>query len=124
MCSIDYDQPSMYKKTFRKSRKSHKCVECYRDIQTGETYQHVVGMWGGKFNTYKTCAHCAVGQQLLLDQCHGFLHQGIEEELIEHLYSWPAIPWAMDAARIVVGMRRKWARFGSNELMQLPKLRH
>ena len=122
MCSTDYDPPSMYETTLRKARKAHKCGECYRAIQPGETYQHVAGIWDGSFDTHKTCPHCVVGQKLLLDQCHGYLHEGIKEDLVEHL--WPSIPWAMDAARLVVGMRRKWVRFDGKGLMAPPIIRY
>lgn len=121
MCSIDYDRPTMYVATMRRARKEHKCSECHRHISPGETYCHVAAIWEGSPNVHKTCAHCAVGQQLLMEQCGGFLHEGVEDDLVEHL--WPDIRWSMDAARIVVGMRRRWRRFDGKGLMKVPRIR-
>lgn len=120
MCSIDYDPPSLYVRTTRKARKQHKCSECRRSIEPGETYQHVAGVWDGGMSTYKTCQHCVAGQNLLIDKCGGFLHEGIEEDLVEHLH--PSIKWSTQAARVVVGMRRKWKSFKGAGLMTAPVL--
>lgn len=40
---------------------------------------------------------------------------------VEHID--PALPWAMQAARVVVGMRRKWQRFDGTGLMKAPEAR-
>lgn len=117
MCITDYEQPSFYTCENRKARKEHRCHECYRVISSGEQYQHVRGVWYGEPWTYKTCAHCLVGQRLLRDECGGFLHGGIYEDLTEHIHE--LLPWSMKAARLVVGMRRKWVRFDGHGLMEV-----
>lgn len=41
-----------------KARKPHKCCECRRQIQPGESYLRYTGKWDGEMNTYRTCAVC------------------------------------------------------------------
>lgn len=117
MCMTDYDPPSLYISELRTARKQHKCGECYRPIMSGERYQHVRGVWNGEPETHKTCQHCLVGQNLLMDECGGFLHGGIDEDLAEHIHE--LLPWSMKAARLVVGMRREWLRFDGKGLMEV-----
>lgn len=117
MCMTDYDRPSLYVSENRKARKEHRCLECFRVIHAGEQYQHVRGVWDGEPGTYKTCAHCLVGQKLLQDECGGFSHGAIDEDLEEHISE--LLPWSMKAARLVVGIGRKWARFDGDGLMEV-----
>lgn len=57
--TYDYDGPEFWKRSAPKARKPHRCCECNREIQRGETYQLDTGRWDGDFNTYRTCAQCA-----------------------------------------------------------------
>lgn len=57
MCDCG-DGPSTYRETRPKARKSHKCCECGRMIQPGETYRHLWGVWEGEAKTFKTCDAC------------------------------------------------------------------
>lgn len=44
----------------RRARIAHKCYECNRVIEPGETYHYWTGVddnWG-RIETYKGCAHC------------------------------------------------------------------
>ncbi len=50
--------PSVIRVATRKARKPHKCGECGRLIQPGETYEHVWGVWDGRPDTFKTCSGC------------------------------------------------------------------
>lgn len=117
MCMIDYDPPEFCSRIVRTARKQHRCCECGRVIEPGESYHHTSGAWDGTLNTFKHCRHCERSVQLLLDQCHGFLHCGVEDDLAEHID--PHYPWAMQAARLVIGMRRKWRRFDDQGLMSV-----
>ena len=59
-CCIDYDdQPSVYREEYKKARKQHKCCECLSCIHIGEKYQHITGLWDGRWQTFKTCEKCA-----------------------------------------------------------------
>lgn len=118
MCMTDYDPPTMHSARIRTARKAHKCGECSRQIEPGEKYQYVSGVWDGDFDTKKTCRHCLVGQELLIRECRGFIYGGIQEDLQDHVSE--ALPWSMQAARLVVGMRRRWQRFDGKGLMAEP----
>jgi hypothetical protein len=63
----------------------------------------------------KMCAHCHAGAALLQKHCGGWLFGGVQEDLQDHISE--VLPWSMRAARLVVGMRRKWRRFDGNGMM-------
>lgn len=57
-CFCDYDPAEFYHAQRRKARKPHKCDECRRAIQPGETYEHARGKWEGDVGTFDTCCRC------------------------------------------------------------------
>jgi hypothetical protein len=71
-----------------KARKPHKCVECRRVIEKGETYQRYSGKFDGAVFTDHTCEECAsirsvyscgeawpcVGEMWSEMEDHGFAH--------------------------------------------------
>lgn len=61
-CSIMVDGddygPDVFEANDRKARKVHKCVECRREIQIGETYLEEAGLWEGEWSRFKTCRDC------------------------------------------------------------------
>ena len=84
----------------RKARKEHKCVECGRIIQLGETYKYVGGKFKGDWLNFKTCSDCVSMQKNLL-QCGfdiGSCWDDVEMGLTESIkYSKPgdeSIPWS------------------------------
>jgi hypothetical protein len=40
------------------ARKKHKCCECRRAIERGETYRKESALYDGTITTYKTCIDC------------------------------------------------------------------
>jgi hypothetical protein len=59
MCNCgDYEPPEFAWDRNVKAKKRHRCGECLRAIEPGETYQKCCGKWDGEFNTYKTCLGC------------------------------------------------------------------
>ena len=52
------EAPQAFSETIRKARKSHKCCECFRQINIGEKYQYVSGIWDGDPDSFKTCLSC------------------------------------------------------------------
>ena len=117
MCMIDHDESaSVYSSRYQVARKNHKCEECNRIINVGEKYLYVFGVWGGDARAFKTCSHCEKGMQILTRKCGGYMHGGIYEDLFEHVRD--ILPWSMTAARLVIGMRRKWQRFDMSGLMK------
>lgn len=57
-CYCDFDPAELYNVTTRKARKQHRCEECRRVIEPGESYENVMGKWDGDINYFKTCSHC------------------------------------------------------------------
>lgn len=121
MCSIDFDElPTVHSTTERKARKPHKCSECCRVIAIGERYRNFFCVFEGRASTSKTCEHCCVGQDWLIENCDGYLVEGLMDEVQEHADEYPDIRFGM--LRLRVGIRRKWARFDGMGLMPLPPM--
>lgn len=117
MCSTDYDVASVYNEKMARATKDHVCTECGRTIKKGESYKNVWGVWVFGHDTYKTCQHCRVAQEWLSDECGGFLHGGLDEEILEHAFEYRKT----FLYRWIIGIRRGWKKFNSDGLMPLPK---
>lgn len=65
MC--DYEMPAVYAEEKRKARKEHKCFECRKIINKGDTYYHHSGCWDGSFSHYKYCERCNKDRHDLAD---------------------------------------------------------
>lgn len=106
MCMVDYgDGPDAYTKKTRKARKSHKCSECGRTIHAGEQYEYVSGIWDGHVDTFKTCNGCLWAAEWLQEQCDGYCHGGLQEDLQEHVYDGYHDNMLLLRFR---GVKRKW----------------
>ncbi|RLB94621.1 MAG: hypothetical protein DRH26_00705 [Deltaproteobacteria bacterium] len=60
-CTINIDHeggPDCYREKIVTARKKHRCYECFQDIQPGEQYEYVSGIWDGDPQAYKTCLDC------------------------------------------------------------------
>lgn len=121
MCMYDgdYDPPTIQTTTTVRARKAHKCIECRRDIQSGETYQRVFQVYCGHANVYKTCSHCLIGVGWLIENCSGYVFEEVREDIYEHVREYPTV--APYLVRFVVGSNRKWQRFDGAGLMAVPK---
>ncbi len=119
MCTIDYDPPSMTSTIEPTARILHRCDECGRGICPGEKYRRTFGVWERVPQTFRTCAHCCVGQDWLLENCNGYMHAGLLGEMDEHADEYPAVRFSMN--RIRIGIRRGWQRFDRLGLMPVPK---
>jgi hypothetical protein len=56
-CSID-DAPTIYWESRPVARKTHICCECGSEIDPGEKYYRIAGVWNGIFTTFKQCQIC------------------------------------------------------------------
>lgn len=54
----DYESPSAFSVATHKARKPHKCSECGRTINPGETYKKTWGVWDGEPDTFCMCPDC------------------------------------------------------------------
>lgn len=57
MC--DCERPEFFDVQEPKARREHRCCECHRAIQPGETYCVSSGKWDGQFDSFKQCHECA-----------------------------------------------------------------
>lgn len=103
----------------RTARKAHRCGECFRTISPGEAYAYTCGLFDGRFDVYRQCAHCAAAASLLVQHCRGFLYGGVAEDLESHFGQF--VPWRYQAGRYAASIRRKWRRFRGEGLMPVPR---
>lgn len=126
MCMIDDAEPcEFYQRKTVKAAKPHKCCECGREIAKGEKYQFASIKFEGRFDCFHTCAHCDAASQWLEEVCGGYRHNGLYEEMTEHLdeYSHEGEDMRMMfLARCIVGFRRDWKFLNKPGLMAIPKL--
>lgn len=99
------------------AKKRHRCEECSRWIEPGETYWRNATICEGDFCAFKMCAHCEAAAGWLQKECHGFLFGGVLEDLQEHLWEpRPIFSWRLKF--ITELMSRQWQRHG--QLVPVP----
>lgn len=119
MCMIENADGSVeviQKERKRKARKPHQCRECWRDIEAGEQYEHMVYKWDGNLTAYKICLHCRVAMSWLEKECHGYVYGQIETDILEHVEEGN---YSMALTRLAVGMKWKWTK-RNGERMPIP----
>lgn len=83
MCEYecDFDPPTFYEFKTVTGRKQHQCCECLRTIETGEQHEYAKGLWGGDFDTFRTCGTCcAIRDEIELTcYCHGQMMDYLDE---------------------------------------------
>ena len=79
----NYESADFHTSVKRKAIKNHRCCECGRTINRGETYEYVSGKWDSYIGTYKTCGDCLSIRNTFF--CDGWLYEGMTEALWEHL---------------------------------------
>ena len=110
MCMLDDSDGSVTQidsGSYVTARKPHKCAECRRTIDAGEQYHRESFVFDGSFQAHKTCAHCMVVRDFLVEECGGWLYGDVEEDARDHCYGQG---YGMDLYRAVVGMRHDWRR--------------
>lgn len=119
MCMVDYSDGCsiVLHDRNQKARKEHKCSECYRTIQRGETYNVQRCVFDGQADTYKTCAHCQVVQSWLQKECGGYMYQGVHEDIDQHRHEG----YGFGVTRLSAGMSAGWKR-KDGRLFPIPRL--
>lgn len=56
MC--DCEMPVVYNDSKRKAKKLHVCCECDRQINKGDNYFLLQGLWDNQWKNYKQCQSC------------------------------------------------------------------
>ena len=77
ICSSDYEAPEFYNSKIVKAGEHIICCECDGDINPGDLYEHVTGMWDGRWSTFKTCLICVRIREDIYDPKCGFMHGGL-----------------------------------------------
>jgi len=113
----DGERFDVYIKEARRARKAHRCAECGRAITPGEAYEVFRGLYDGKWEAGKTCAHCRVAQEWLSRECGGFLHHAVADDIEDHFNEG----YGVGVGRLAVGMRRGW-KLRCGTLAPLPRM--
>lgn len=102
------------------ARKQHRCGECGRIIEPGETYHRLKGLdyESEGWTDAKTCAHCNAVASWLQVQCGGWLINGVLEDLEEHWREEDLLR-GQYLGRAILNMRRRW-RDRAGELVPIP----
>lgn len=119
MCMIDDSDGSVKEisVTTPRARREHTCAECGRRIAVGESYERNVHVWDEAMICHKTCEHCLVARQWLLDECGGWLFGGVGEDIRDHCVDGFKRPFSL--YRIAVSMAWQW-RTKSGRLLPVP----
>lgn len=119
MCRVEWCDEMAIDLTLKqpKARKAHKCTECGRQIEVGETYEYRTTLYDGSVSTHKTCSHCLVAREWLSRVCGGWVYGEVEDDIREH---WRE-GYGMWIGRVAAGMNRLWRR-RDGELMTVPEL--
>ena len=120
MCMIDGCDGSytLLSEQHRKARKEHGCAECHRIIDKGEIYLSMSVVYDGEFSAYKVCAHCEVVQLWLKEECGGFVHNAVVEDIRDHARE-PG--YGFGVMRLAVGIFNKWRR-KDGRLFPVPRM--
>jgi len=82
--SIDIDDYcTELSRTTPTAHKEHKCHECYRKIQVGETYERATMAFDGTVTTNKTCCDCVSIREAFFSD--GYYFERIMEDFEEHV---------------------------------------
>lgn len=119
-CFCDYDGPDtdddgneLYDASMVVATEPIKCMECWRPIAAGETYELVKGTWnGGPESTYRTCTRCLAVRQYVLDHvpCFCWWHQGLlsdaRDTISEYAHELPGLFFGWARLHIAAAGRR------------------
>jgi hypothetical protein len=95
--------------TTPRARKAHRCGECRRVIDAGETYERFRALSDESYWFEAiTCEHCVAARRWLSVVCHGWLYEAVLEDLEEHWqeHSWPVKTASL--GKLIVGIRARW----------------
>lgn len=88
MCNCEY--PTVFNVLERKAKKQHNCCECDRQINKGDRYFVLQGLWDGRWSNYKQCPTChEIGDkyQDYTSECYSIgelIQELINSDLIEN----------------------------------------
>jgi len=114
-CDLYEDGPSCFSEKNRVARKLHKCSECGRVIDPGETYHYESGVWDGTPLSFKTCADCySLRREFFSTYEYGSIWASFEEAVFENdgRFDQDALAALTPAARerAMAAIERAWER--------------
>lgn len=113
MCMYGDDDYWEFYTEFRpRARTEHTCDECSRVIGKGERYHTQGGKHEGGFLWYKTCAHCTVASEWLLEACDGWVFTRREEDFRSHVVGDEKELRSRPLTRLYRWMRDDWCDSG------------
>jgi hypothetical protein len=114
-CTCDYEMPSVVRnRNVKRARKHCRCEECGRDIEAGDPYRNIWGVWDGISETHVMCRHCAdLNDWALISVpcfcwCYGTLHEDIRNMVEEVRRDVPG--FFFEYGRKMVALKRAGAR--------------
>jgi len=78
-CSTEFWKERLVKSAL----KTHTCGECRRQIEIGESYLNISGVWDGSFYAHKLCSDCQSVVEAFF--CNGYIFEQVWEALHEHI---------------------------------------
>lgn len=126
---IEYEDQVDLGSGFRKARKLHNCMECGREIQSGESYFYQTSvMDGSHVYTWKMCAHCRATITLAsqMTDCPETWYWEMAIGTDEETHTGDALTHDLPSGgrvallRCIVSKRRKW-RATSGGLVDVPR---
>ena len=125
MCMINDSDGSvtLLHERFLTARKKHICLECSRTIQPGENYTVERFIWEDSANTHKTCRHCMVVRNWLINECGGFVYGMLAQDVNEHVQEGS---YGKGVIMLSVGIWRAWEKKDGSmwRVPSLPKTTH
>lgn len=110
-------------RSMRKAAKAHRCNECHRQIPVGESYLYEYTKFDGETQSHRTCQHCLVARQWLMENCGGWLYGGVQEDIQDHA---DTKMYGFGVKLLAMGMERMWTRKDGRmwPIPRLPKTGH
>lgn len=124
MCAYDDGELNDFTSfEMRRAGKEHRCIECGRTIAKDERHERYGALYDGRMSSGRTCAHCVEARRWLMKVCNGWLFEGVETDLGEHVGrgdEW----WVGDLHlyRVVRWMGDDWKSRRTGELIPLERV--
>lgn len=99
-----------YTETKPKARKPHRCDQCFQNVDIGELYLRVEGIWEGEFSKYKSHIDC----QKVADAIYSQMVQGYDEPPVLINDLTPDMRGLLEKDFPRVASRFKWADTPTN----------
>lgn len=85
-CGCDSDgYAEIFRQSYPKARKEHKCADCGKMIQPGEEYEYTFQVFEGDASSCKSCLACAGIREALADLGFCFEMGELRSAYIEYL---------------------------------------